>query len=73
MYQTIIAIAHTNYQKINVKAKVELNSRFKKIVKEKINKYRHLKKIRVLYFIYRYFGYRIMSIILSLYLSMRGR
>ncbi|MBQ4479764.1 MAG: glycosyltransferase family 2 protein [Victivallales bacterium] len=73
MYQTIIAIAHTNYQKVNNETRKELNSRLRVIFEKNITKYKDFNKIKRAYLIYKFFGYRVMAKFLGWYLRIRGR
>lgn len=73
MYHVLIASAFCYKAKLNKKQKKEILSRLKGISKKRICKYTLDKKVKLANLIYRFAGFKVMSMVLGFYLNNRGR
>lgn len=73
MYHVLIVSAFCYKAKLNNKQRKEVLSRLKNISKNRICKYTLDKKVKLASFIYRFAGFKIMSMVLGFYLNNRGR
>ena len=75
LYQAIIAIALVNGKRASIfkQEKKAFNVRLKKVCKKYLKKNKKYSKVKIASKIYSIFGYRVMSFVLGVYLSRRGR